>query len=93
MLNRDSAGVRGRRKDYTPSEWSEYFAEKRDVAIDATHIFRVYLTKPDPTPDAPLIVLLHGGGFSALTWAHFSVKIIIDSHQPQIKIKIINFSG
>lgn len=63
---------RCRTKDYTPTMWNEYFTDKKDVHIDDQHIFRVYLSK-EPPQDGPLIVLLHGGGFSALTWSHFTV--------------------
>lgn len=71
---RDGLSRKGRQKDYTPSQWNEYFAEKRDVEIDDKHVFRLYLTKPDSKPNAPLVVLLHGGGYSALTWSHFTVS-------------------
>lgn len=62
-----------RQTDYNPAMWSEYFAEQRDVQTDKGK-FRVYLTK-QPEETGPLLVMLHGGGFSALSWAHFSVEI------------------
>lgn len=77
--DRDSAGGsrKGRQKDYNPTMWNEHFAEKRDIAIDDKHFFRVYLSKRENVDaNAPLIVLLHGGGYSALTWAHFTVSFI-----------------
>lgn len=81
---RDGAGGsrKGRQKDYNPTLWSEHFAEKRDIAIDDKHYFRVYLSKRDSADNnAPLIVLLHGGGYSALTWAHFTVRFVnLHSH-------------
>lgn len=69
------AGDRGfrRQTDYNPVMWSEYFAEQQDVET-AKGKFRVYLTKK-PEQEGPLLVMLHGGGFSALTWSHFSVEI------------------
>lgn len=62
-----------RTTDYNPVMWSEYFAEQRDVQT-GKGVFRVYLTK-QPEETGPLLVMLHGGGFSALSWAHFSVEI------------------
>lgn len=62
-----------RQTDYNPVMWSEYFAEQRDVQT-AKGTFRVYLTK-QPEETGPLLVMLHGGGFSALSWSHFSVEI------------------
>jgi protein phosphatase methylesterase 1 len=59
----------GRKRDYTPVQWSRYFSERRDVAVNGNQ-FRVYCLGDS----GPLLVLLHGGGFSALTWALFSVS-------------------
>lgn len=56
-----------------PVEWSEHFEEKEDVILDDQHSFRVYFAKRDKENMKPLLVLLHGGGYSALTWAHFTV--------------------
>lgn len=61
----------GRQKDYNPTQWNEYFAEKKDVLV-GNNTFRVYLSAPSEKP-GPVLVLLHGGGFSALTWSHFNV--------------------
>ncbi|CAM6031460.1 unnamed protein product [Sphagnum compactum] len=66
-------GVTSRPKDYNPTQWNEYFEESRDVVTDRG-TFRVYLTKL-PQETGPLVVCLHGGGFSALTWSHFSTEI------------------
>ena len=64
------AGI-GRKRDYTPVMWNRYFNECHDVEISG-NIFRVYCLGNH----GPLLVLLHGGGFSALTWALFSVSRI-----------------
>ncbi|PNF21074.1 Protein phosphatase methylesterase 1 [Cryptotermes secundus] len=60
----------GKKRDYTPVQWSRYFSERRDVAVDGNQ-FRVYCLGDS----GPLLVLLHGGGFSALTWALFSSSV------------------
>ena len=52
--------------------WDEYFAEKLDIVLDSKQTFRIYKSKP-PTQPGPILLTLHGGGYSALTWAHFSV--------------------
>jgi len=63
-------GGLGRKRDYTPTHWSQYFTTSEDVVInedgDTFHIYR-------RGSSGPLLLLLHGGGFSALTWALFSV--------------------
>lgn len=60
-------------KSYVPKMWDEFWAVKTNVTVDDSHVFRVYLSAP-PTEDGPLLVLLHGGGYSALTWSHFTVS-------------------
>lgn len=57
--------------------WDLYFADKRDVKIDEQNVFRVYLSKA-VEQNCPLIVLLHGGGYSGLTWSHFTVFYTIE---------------
>ncbi|KAJ4436143.1 hypothetical protein ANN_18770 [Periplaneta americana] len=69
-----SRGVRkggiGRKRDYTPVQWNRYFSERRDVAVNGNK-FRVYSLGDT----GPLLVLLHGGGFSALTWSLFATSV------------------
>lgn len=66
-----------RANSYAPKMWDEFFAQKLDVAVDDTHTFRVYLSAPSKE-DGPLLVLLHGGGYSALTWSHLVVSIDLE---------------
>ncbi|XP_055593523.1 protein phosphatase methylesterase 1 [Uranotaenia lowii] len=62
-----------RQTDYNPVMWSDYFKEQQNVET-AQGKFRVYLSEP-PVEAGPVLVMLHGGGFSALTWALFSSEI------------------
>ncbi|VDN25707.1 unnamed protein product [Gongylonema pulchrum] len=48
-----------------PLEWDVFFDKKLDVSISEQDIFCVY-TKGDA---GPMFFLLHGGGYSGLTWA------------------------
>ncbi|XP_059613015.1 protein phosphatase methylesterase 1 [Phlebotomus argentipes] len=64
---------RGFQKNYSPKQWHEYFKEREMVSVDENK-FCVYRSA-EPAQKGPLIVLLHGGGFSALTWALFSTEI------------------
>lgn len=59
-----------RKRDYDPVQWIPYFDHSQDVKIgnDTFHIY----TKGT---EGPTLVLLHGGGYSALTWAEFTVGI------------------
>lgn len=60
-------------RDYRPSSWSEFFDEKKDLHMENGDVFRVYLKMSSDASahTLPLLVLLHGGGFSGLTWSCF----------------------
>lgn len=72
---RDGSFKKNRQKDYSPTMWNEYFHEQKDIKVDDQHVFRVYLSRSPEQESGPLLVLLHGGGFSALTWSLFVVSI------------------
>ncbi|XP_055676680.1 protein phosphatase methylesterase 1 [Lutzomyia longipalpis] len=69
----DGSSRRGFQKDYSPKQWNEYFKERQIVPVEDNK-FCVYKSA-EPQEKGPLIILLHGGGFSALTWALFSQEI------------------
>lgn len=73
---RSAKNLPGRQKDYAPTQWSLYFHDYTDVLIDENS-FRCYQSKPAETLDAPVLVLLHGGGYNALSWAVFTVSRFI----------------
>lgn len=79
FIHRDVGHRKGKQKDYMPTMWNEHFDEKEDILLDNNQKFRIYFSKRDRGNKKPLLVLLHGGGYSALTWAHFSVMHIIIS--------------
>lgn len=58
-------------EDYSPTQWNTHFTDRQDVKVGSDS-FRVYTIGDD----GPLLVLLHGGGFSALTWCLFSKKLM-----------------
>lgn len=60
-----------RKRDFEPVQWIPYFDHSQDVTIDRG-TFHVY-TKGT---EGPVLVLLHGGGYSALTWAEFTKSIM-----------------
>lgn len=63
----------GKKKDYTPVHWSRYFTSCEKVIVNEDgDSFQVYRRGSS----GPLLVLLHGGGFSALSWALFAVIIL-----------------
>ncbi|XP_077399522.1 protein phosphatase methylesterase 1-like isoform X2 [Vanacampus margaritifer] len=65
----------GQNLDYSPVSWQEYFEQMEDVSVgqaDGRDVFRVYKAGRE----GPLLVLLHGGGHSALSWAVFTTAII-----------------
>ncbi|XP_045204207.2 protein phosphatase methylesterase 1-like [Mercenaria mercenaria] len=54
----------GRRRDYTPVYWDNYFEKEHNVEV-GENVFRVY----ECGTEGPVLLFLHGGGFSALSWA------------------------
>jgi len=60
-----------RRRDYEPVRWDPYFDHSKDVPI-GPNTFHVYIKGTE----GPLLVLLHGGGYSGLTWAELTVSIV-----------------
>ena len=67
------------RRDYKPLPWSNYFDEAIDVQTNSTDSFRVYLSSFSKDElnagDRPTLILLHGGGYSGLTWSLFTTHI------------------
>ena len=73
----DRAGlILKRRRDYSQASWENYFDSFQDVNVGESNIFRVYKSGSN----GPVLLLLHGGGFSALTWSLFTVKVTTLSH-------------
>lgn len=59
-----------RKRDYDPVQWNPYFDYSKDVLV-GQNTFHVYIKGTE----GPLLVLLHGGGYSGLTWAELTVCI------------------
>ncbi|XP_043548143.1 protein phosphatase methylesterase 1 isoform X1 [Chiloscyllium plagiosum] len=69
----------GRKRDFSPVAWNNYFEMMEDViTTDGTSedSFRIYKSGSD----GPVLLLLHGGGHSALSWAVFTSMIISRVH-------------
>lgn len=60
-----------RKKDYSPLHWDKYFKSKQDVRTACGDTFRVY----ECGQEGPVLFFLHGGGFSALSWALLSAEV------------------
>ncbi|XP_022618323.1 protein phosphatase methylesterase 1 [Seriola dumerili] len=64
----------GRKRDFSPLPWSQYFETMEDVEVENENgkdIFRIYCSGSH----GPVLLLLHGGGHSALSWAVFTAVI------------------
>lgn len=89
-MHSGSSGLSGRkmlgRRDYTPVSWDKYFETYRDVKISDGSIFRVYLKGTS----GPLLFLLHGGGYSGLSWSLFSTSI---SQLVECQVAALDFRG
>ncbi|KAF5303214.1 hypothetical protein FQR65_LT08294 [Abscondita terminalis] len=51
----------------SPLRWSEYFEKELKIKIDNNNTFNTYSTGDK----GPVLVLIHGGGYSGLTWSLF----------------------
>ncbi|XP_064481916.1 protein phosphatase methylesterase 1-like isoform X2 [Ornithodoros turicata] len=61
-----------RKREYTPLTWQKYFTEAKDVQVSQENVFRVYMKGST----GPLLLMLHGGGYSGLTWSLFAEYIV-----------------
>jgi len=59
-----------KKKDYSIVPWNEYFEEEKDVCI-GDNKFHLYTLGSS----GPVLLLLHGAGHSALSWAVFAKTI------------------
>ncbi|XP_038675125.1 protein phosphatase methylesterase 1 isoform X3 [Scyliorhinus canicula] len=69
----------GRKRDFSPVAWNHYFETMEDIEIAngaSEDSFRIYKSGSD----GPVLLLLHGGGHSALSWAVFTSMIISRVH-------------
>ncbi|XP_068211561.1 protein phosphatase methylesterase 1 [Palaemon carinicauda] len=71
IRGRGSGGSMGARRDYNPVSWNQYWDTCEAVKIDSDDVFQVYRRGTS----GPLLLLLHGGGYSALTWSLFAESV------------------
>lgn len=57
------------KEDFVPISWDKYFTDCQKIKVEENS-FNVYTLGNS----GPLLVLLHGGGYSGLTWALFAVS-------------------
>ncbi|KAJ8914771.1 hypothetical protein NQ315_013274 [Exocentrus adspersus] len=92
-LRRSVLDVHGRRSglgsssklDYTPIRWSEYF-DSEETIITSSGNFHVY----SKGHEGPILLCLHGGGYSGLTWALFAAEMFKVIH---CQIKAVDLRG
>uniref|UniRef100_A0A131XS79 Protein phosphatase methylesterase 1 n=1 Tax=Ixodes ricinus TaxID=34613 RepID=A0A131XS79_IXORI len=82
----DRGKCSSRKKDYSPLTWRSYFTDAKDVKTDEGNVFRVY-TKGTT---GPLLLLLHGGGYSGLTWSLFTHEMC---HIVECRVAALDIRG
>lgn len=56
-----------------PGVWSDCFQSRETVVLESRGLdMTVYSAGP---PDAPLLLCLHGGGYTGLSWAVLAVEL------------------
>uniref|UniRef100_A0A3Q0RZ47 Protein phosphatase methylesterase 1 n=1 Tax=Amphilophus citrinellus TaxID=61819 RepID=A0A3Q0RZ47_AMPCI len=71
----------GRKRDFSPLPWSQYFETMEDVVVENENGKDISLTATPVCQEeidgshGPVLLLLHGGGHSALSWAVFTAII------------------
>ena len=71
-----------RPKDYTPVEWDQYWDEKKELEIDGDR-HSYYATGPEDSDC--VLFLIHGGGFSGLSFSLFAKEI---SNMVNVRIRV-----
>uniref|UniRef100_A0A8C0QTR7 Protein phosphatase methylesterase 1 n=1 Tax=Canis lupus dingo TaxID=286419 RepID=A0A8C0QTR7_CANLU len=67
----------GRKRDFSPVSWSQYFESMEDVEVEnETGKDISFANVYKSGSEGPVLLLLHGGGHSALSWAVFTAAII-----------------
>uniref|UniRef100_A0A3P9HCD6 Protein phosphatase methylesterase 1 n=1 Tax=Oryzias latipes TaxID=8090 RepID=A0A3P9HCD6_ORYLA len=79
----------GRKKDFTPLLWSQYFETMEDVEVENENGKDISFPKSLGSL-GPVLLLLHGGGHSALSWAVFTVEILKLVFKPAGDTKVKN---
>ncbi|GAA6105657.1 protein phosphatase methylesterase 1 [Tachysurus ichikawai] len=62
----------GRKCDFSPLPWSQYFETMEDVEVDNDNSKDISFMIYSCGSQGPVLLLLHGGGHSALSWAVFT---------------------
>uniref|UniRef100_A0A3Q1B3S4 Protein phosphatase methylesterase 1 n=1 Tax=Amphiprion ocellaris TaxID=80972 RepID=A0A3Q1B3S4_AMPOC len=86
----------GRKRDFSPLPWSQYFETMEDIEVENENGKDISLTaapvRQEEIPHegligshGPVLLLLHGGGHSALSWAVFTVSVIIITSDTKVK--------
>ncbi|KAK6012601.1 hypothetical protein OSTOST_22226, partial [Ostertagia ostertagi] len=73
----------GRTRDAKPLTWDKFFDENRQVDVDGDS-FNVYLKGTT----GPVFYFLHGGGYSALTWACLATNGT-SQHRSRIQCRLL----
>uniref|UniRef100_A0A8C5LZR9 Protein phosphatase methylesterase 1 n=1 Tax=Leptobrachium leishanense TaxID=445787 RepID=A0A8C5LZR9_9ANUR len=65
----------GRKRDFSPVLWSQYFESMEDIVVESETGKDISFFSPHiGSLLGPVLLLLHGGGHSALSWAVFTVS-------------------
>ncbi|KAK5639689.1 hypothetical protein RI129_012181 [Pyrocoelia pectoralis] len=71
--------------DCSPVKWSKYFSKQESLHIN-DNTFNIYCCGST----GPVLLLIHGGGYSALTWALFAEEV---THKIECQILALDLRG
>uniref|UniRef100_A0A8C0HNQ8 Protein phosphatase methylesterase 1 n=1 Tax=Buteo japonicus TaxID=224669 RepID=A0A8C0HNQ8_9AVES len=83
--------VPGRKRDFSPVLWSQYFESMEDVVVENEtgkdiSFFPQLNFSYSHGLEGPVLLLLHGGGHSALSWAVFTVsKLLLYRRETKVR--------
>ncbi|GAM25314.1 hypothetical protein SAMD00019534_084890, partial [Acytostelium subglobosum LB1] len=72
--------------------WSDYFDSRTDVNVEGRGTFRVYECNTNVVNDGHLVVFVHGGGHTSLSWA-LAADLMKKHMNPQSQFRLMAYDA